>query len=35
VETIPRPVDWFDFILVPLRKMLLIALENDAPLAWT
>lgn len=35
VETVPRPADWFDFMLVPLRRILLVALEHDAPLAWT
>lgn len=34
VRTIPRPDDWFDYVLVPLGRLLTVASHHGASLRW-
>lgn len=34
VRTIPRPDDWFDYVLIPLRRLLLVASAHGTSLNW-
>jgi hypothetical protein len=35
IDTVPRPEDWFDLLIVPLRALLAIAIEQRSSVAWS